>query len=155
MTSRRKTVRNTTVFNCFFKCLLNLTHYLTLSPAAGKSYFPFFFQLMRSRVQGQKLGGASETSRIRTSKNGWLPDSASPIVGKLTKRVGQIVGLDASTWLESSELLQVTLRRRVNGNVVVFKRLHQVTKICRIFEVRREICLSFAKILLSLDPLES
>ena len=62
---------------------------------------------MRSQVQGGSIGSDFKTSKIRTSKNGWVQDSASPVISKLSKRVGMITGLETNTWKESSELLQV------------------------------------------------
>ena len=63
---------------------------------------------MRSQVQGNTgLHGDSLTSLTRTSKTGWLQDSFDPVVEKMTTRASQITKLNANTWNDESELLQV------------------------------------------------
>ena len=63
---------------------------------------------MRSQVQGQTgLHGDSLVSLTRTSKTGWLPDSFDPVVERLTHRATRITKLNANTWNDESELLQV------------------------------------------------
>jgi len=69
--------------------------------------------LMRSQVQGSRVDSDSQISKIRTSKNGWLQDSRSPVISKVTKRVGHITGLNTDTWSDGSELLQVA--NYING----------------------------------------
>ena len=66
------------------------------------------FQLMRSQVQGNTgLHGDSLTSLTRTSKTGWLQDSFDPVVEKMTYKASIITKLNANTWNDESELLQV------------------------------------------------
>ena len=46
-------------------------------------------------------------STTRTSKTGWLQDSHSPTVERLSKRISWVTGLATSTWDDDAELLQV------------------------------------------------
>lgn len=62
--------------------------------------------LARSQVMGNK-GGSSEVSTTRTSKTGWLPDSAHPTVARLGRRISRVTGLATDTDEEDAELLQV------------------------------------------------
>ena len=69
-----------------------------------------YFQLKRSQVQGHSgLHADSLVSRTRTSKTGWLPDSFHPVVEQVTDRSSQITKLNANTWRDESELLQVSI----------------------------------------------
>ena len=63
-------------------------------------------QLARSQVMGSR-GGSSEVSTTRTSKTGWLQDSHSKTVEKLSGRISWVTGLATSTWDDDAELLQV------------------------------------------------
>eukprot|EP00096_Caligus_rogercresseyi_P014378 TRINITY_DN6888_c0_g1_i4.p1 TRINITY_DN6888_c0_g1~~TRINITY_DN6888_c0_g1_i4.p1 ORF type:complete len:543 (-),score=113.79 TRINITY_DN6888_c0_g1_i4:996-2501(-) len=60
--------------------------------------------MMRSQVQSEKQ---SEVSKTRTSKTGWLQDSFHPIVSGMNFKVRSITGLQANTWREDAELLQI------------------------------------------------
>ena len=65
---------------------------------------------MRSQVQGNTgLHGDSLTSLTRTSKTGWLQDSFDPVVEKMTRRASHVTKLNANTWNDESELLQVMM----------------------------------------------
>ena len=63
-------------------------------------------QLARSQVMGSRAG-SSEVSTTRTSKTGWLPDSAHAVVAKLTARIAGVTGLNTDPDKEDAELLQV------------------------------------------------
>jgi len=70
--------------------------------------------LKRSQVQGHTgLHGDSLVSLTRTSKTGWLPDSFHPVVEQVTDRSSQVTKLNANTWRDESELLQVA--NYING----------------------------------------
>jgi len=62
--------------------------------------------LARSQVMGSR-GGSSEVSTTRTSKTGWLQDSHSKTVEKLSGRISWVTGLATSTMDDDAELLQV------------------------------------------------
>ena len=51
--------------------------------------------------------GSSEVSTTRTSKTGWLKDSAHAVLAKLTSRIAGVTGLNADPDKEDAELLQV------------------------------------------------
>ena len=52
--------------------------------------------------------GSSEISTTRTSKTGWLKDSAHAVVAKMTARIAGVTGLAANPNMEDAELMQVT-----------------------------------------------
>ena len=65
-------------------------------------------KLKRSQVQGHTgLHGDSLVSLTRTSKTGWLPDAFHPAVQEVTHRASKVTKLNADTWRDESELLQV------------------------------------------------
>lgn len=57
-------------------------------------------------VQG-KVGTGSEVSNVRTSKTAWIPENSSPLLPKLTKRIGMITGMTTNPFKDEAELLQV------------------------------------------------
>jgi len=70
--------------------------------------------LKRSQVQGNTgLHGDSLVSLTRTSKTGWLPDAFHPAVQEVTHRASKVTKLNADTWRDESELLQIA--NYING----------------------------------------